>query len=396
MKKIIINLIYIVLAWGSTLSHVKAQVLLSSKAPGTKKVYDSFEEAFKEPLKVYILDVSKQKLTKIPENIDQLTNLQKLLLSENKIKKLPANFVKLKNLQHFEIPKNKLKKLPEGFENLQNLRYLDLANNKFKHIPATVFQLQKLEIFYFFGNKERIISSNITQLQKLKTLRLGNNRIRKLPDNFGQMPCLKELFLPDNRLRRLPQSFSQLDSIDWLDINHNRFRSLPQELKGLDNLHIAYIWDRGFSQKNKEEVEKALPQTKFKYDHKYAGKYWGFYVGFQQGSQSIVELGWVKGFKKDFLTYHYGLGGEINLNGKMQGIKAGAWVNALIALGLQAGFYLEEGQKAAVIRPEIGLGFNLFSLMYGYNFVLGNDLNHINRHMVSLRVTLPLAPFFFP
>ncbi|OJJ14763.1 hypothetical protein BKI52_41760 [marine bacterium AO1-C] len=361
-----------------------------------EKVYDSFEEAFKTPEKVVVLDVSKQKLTKLPDNIDQLTNLKKLVLSENKLKELPANIVKLQNLQHLEIAKNKLKRLPTGFEQLQSLRYLDLAKNKFRHIPEAVFQLKQLETFYFFGNKERKVAPAIAQMQQLKVLRLGDNRIRQLPDNFGQMPRLKELFLPDNRLRALPSSFNQLDSLEWLELNHNRFRSLPQELKGLKNLHITYFWDRGFPQKNKEDVEKALPKTQFNYDDKYAGKYWGIYAGFQQGNQSVVELGWVKGFKKDFLTYHYGLGGEYYLNGNTLGIKAGGWVNALIAVGLQAGFYLEDDKKAGTIRPEIGLGLNLFSLMYGYNFVIGDKLNNLNRHMVSLRVTLPIAPFFFP
>ena len=361
-----------------------------------EKVYDSFEEAFKTPEKVTVLNVSKQKLTQLPTNIDQLTNLRKLVLSENKIKVLPASIVKLKKLQRLEIAKNKLKKLPVGFEQLQSLRYLDLAKNKFRHIPEAVFQLKQLETFYFFGNKERTIDPAITQMQQLKVLRLGDNRIRQLPDNFGQMPRLKELFLPDNRLRKLPGSFNQLDSLEWLELNHNRFRSLPQELKGLQNLHITYFWDRGFSQKNKEDVEKALPKTQFNYDDKYAGKYWGIYAGFQQGKQSVVELGWVKGFKKDFLTYHYGLGGEYYLNGNTIGVKAGGWVNALIAVGLQAGFYLEDDKKAATIRPEIGLGLNLFSLMYGYNFIIGDQLSNLNRHMVSLRVTLPLAPFFFP
>lgn len=366
-----------------------------------EKVYESFEEAFKTPEKVIVLNVSKQKLTSVPANIDQLVNLKKLVLSENKLKKLPGSIIKLTKLQQLEIAKNKLKKLPEGFEQLQNLRYLDLAKNKFRHIPAAVFQLKELETFYFFGNKETRVAPAITQMQQLKVLRLGDNRIRKLPDNFGQLPRLKDLFLPDNRLRKLPSSFNQLDSLDWLDLNHNRFRSLPQELKGLKNLHIAYFWDRGFSTSNKSAVEQALPQTKFNYDDKYAGKYWGFYAGFQQGNQSVVELGWVKGFKKDFLTYHYGLGAEYYLNGNTIGVKAGGWVNALIALGLQAGFYLENDEqnnskRAGTIRPEVGLGLNLFSLMYGHNFVIGDKLNNLNRHMVTLRFTLPVSPFFFP
>ncbi len=384
-------IVFFILNLMSTPSLVQSQGILTAR--DQEKVYDSFEEAFKAPEKVVILDVKKQKLAKLPANIDQLVNLKKLILSENKIKELHPNIVKLKKLQYLEVAKNKLKNLPAGFEQLQNLRHLDLAKNKFRHIPQAVFQLKKLEKFYFFGNKERKIVPGITQLKALKELRLGDNCIRSLPDNFGQMSSLQILSLPDNRLRSLPPSFNQLDSLRWLELNHNRFQNLPTELKGLKRLHITYFWDRGFSRQNKDDVEKALPQTKFKYDDKYAGKYWGIYAGFQQGAQSVIELGWAKGFKKDFLSYHYGLGGEYYLNGNTVGVKAGAWVNALIAVGLQAGFYLEDGKKAGTIRPEIGFGVGLFSLMYGYNFVIGDRLNNLNRHMVSLRFTLPLAPF---
>jgi hypothetical protein len=370
-----------------------AQTLIKKK---TEEVYTSFEEAFKAPEKVYILDMRKKKLSKLPDKIDQLVNLQKLLLGENKLKKLPESFSKLVKLQHLELQDNKLKKLPKGFENLTQLKYLDLANNKFRAIPMSIFKINTLEKLLFFGNRVKKVSPEIAQLSQLQDLRLGNNRIRKLPDNIGQLSRLQELHLPDNCLRKLPASFNQLDTLRWLDLNHNRFSKLPKELKGLDNLYIAFFWDRGFPKKNKEEIEQAQPKTKFKYDSKYAGKYWGLYAGFQQGSQSVIEAGLVKGFKKDFISYHYGIGGEFNLNGKMQGVKFGGWVNALIALGMQATFYLDDSQKAAAIRPEIGIGANLFSLMYGYNIVIGNDLQNTNRHMVSLRVVLPLAPFFFP
>ncbi|WP_299455721.1 leucine-rich repeat domain-containing protein [uncultured Microscilla sp.] len=387
MKKTIIALV--VACWIPAIA--QAQALLNNT-----KVYTSFEEAFKTPKTVYILDVSKKKLSKLPHNIDQLVNLQKLLLGENKLKKLPDSFIKLNKLEHLELQKNKLKKLPQGFENLRQLKYLDLANNRFRQIPMSIFKINTLETLHFFGNRVKTISPEIGQLTQLKSLRLGSNRIRKLPNNLGQLSHLKELHLPDNCLRKLPPSFNQLDSLYWLDLNHNWFRKLPQELKGLDNLHIAFFWDRGFSKKNKRDVETAQPNTEFKYDPKYAGKYWGVYAGFQQGSQSVIEAGVVKGFKKDFITYHYGIGGEFNLNGKMQGVKFGGWVNALIALGMQATFYLDDGQKAAAIRPEIGIGANLFSLMYGYNIIIGDNLQHTNRHMVSLRMVLPLAPMFFP
>lgn len=396
MKNIVLSLTIVILGISCLFAQTQAQTLLSQKKLDDQKVYTSFTEAFKEPKKVYILDVSKEKLKELPQNIDQLVNLQKLLLSENKIKKLPNSFSKLVNLQHLELHKNKLKALPAGFDNLQNLRYLDLADNKFKRIPAVIFKLKNIETLYFFGNKVKKVDPEIVELAKLKTLRLGNNRIRRLPDNFGQLTLLKELYLPDNCLRKLPPSFNQLDTLSWLDLNHNRFRSLPQEIKGLDKLHITFFWDRGFSQKNKNDVEQALPKTKFKYDNKYAGKYWGIYAGFQQGEFSVLEAGLVKGFKKDFLSYHYGIGGEFNLNGKMQGVKVGGWVNALIALGMEATFYIDDSQKAAAIRPEIGVGSHLFSLMYGYNFFIGNNLTNTNRHMVTFRVVLPLAPFFFP
>lgn len=54
------------------------------------KIYTSLEEAKQHPELVYKLDLHKSKLTELPEEIMQFTNLTYLDLSKNKLSELPA------------------------------------------------------------------------------------------------------------------------------------------------------------------------------------------------------------------------------------------------------------------------------------------------------------------
>jgi hypothetical protein len=75
------------------------------------------------------------------------------------------------------------------------------------------------------------------------------------------------------------------------------------------------------------------------------------------------------------------------------GPKIGAWVGggaAGMALGLAAVGYTDLSEFALRLRPEIGIGFDLFKVTYGYNIPLGNaDFVRVNRHQLSVALLIP-------
>ena len=124
MKKIVI-LSFFILAG----IHAMAQQSYDSLCQSYKTYY-SIEEALKEPLKVQKLDLSMQKLTVLPEEIMQFTNLVCLDLSFNRIPTLPASFSSLTKLECLNLMGTRyMGKLPVVLSKMPSLKLLDLRDH---------------------------------------------------------------------------------------------------------------------------------------------------------------------------------------------------------------------------------------------------------------------------
>ena len=65
-------------------------------------------------------------------------------LSKNKLERLPEYLREYKNLQYLDLGKNNLNSL-QGLEQLTNLKYLNLERNKLELFPVQLCALQKLD-----------------------------------------------------------------------------------------------------------------------------------------------------------------------------------------------------------------------------------------------------------
>ena len=80
------------------------------------------------------------------KKICQITTLIELNLSYNKIEKLPTIVSNLKCLEEFDLSKNNLTSLPESIGNIKSLKTLILLHNKIKEIPESIGNIQSLKI----------------------------------------------------------------------------------------------------------------------------------------------------------------------------------------------------------------------------------------------------------
>ena len=92
------------------------------------------------------LELAFKKITKLPELIGQLVNLQKLLLYNNQITVLPESIDQLVNLQKLSLSDNQITVLPESIGQLVNLQRLWLNNNQITVLPESIGQLINCEI----------------------------------------------------------------------------------------------------------------------------------------------------------------------------------------------------------------------------------------------------------
>lgn len=138
------------------------------------------------------------------------------------------------SLESLDLSNNKLQRVPETVDQLGRLTTLNLANNVIQFVNATTFTnnvsrtLQSLDLSS--NNLTQLPDSN-ARLAALELLRLNDNRIRVINSfAFRGMPNLQYLYLRDNQIDKLNENaFSELPRLRWLYLSGNRLRTLEQE-----------------------------------------------------------------------------------------------------------------------------------------------------------------------
>ncbi|XP_037648587.1 fibromodulin a [Sebastes umbrosus] len=144
-----------------------------------------------------LLDISSNKLTKVPEALPE--HLHQLYLESNSIDSLPEGFLgHFTQLQYVRMAHNQLtdKGIPANTFNVTGLVELDLSFNKLERIPPVSTTLQHL---YLQANqiKEFTLGSfcsvmDVTSFSKLRTLRLDGNEISRQDIPTETNRCLRQ------------------------------------------------------------------------------------------------------------------------------------------------------------------------------------------------------------
>jgi len=140
MKKIIFTISAFVFALASYAQN--AEKLCCEDIPEYDVIID-FDEALSKKETTISLDISQQspKLTKAPEELAQLPNLQCLNLSYNRLSTFPENFKELQNLTCLNLSGNHyLQKLPDFFAEMPNLKIV-----KIKELNWTAAKKKEIE-----------------------------------------------------------------------------------------------------------------------------------------------------------------------------------------------------------------------------------------------------------
>ena len=145
------------------------------------------------------------RLTAIPQEIFQLTNLKELHLSNNQITAIPDAIANLANLTTLSLWENQITAIPDAIANLANLTTLVLSGNQITAIPEAIANLANLTELYLSGNQITAIPDAIANLANLTTLSLNSNQITAIPDVLEHLPKLKKLDLRRNPLPISPE-----------------------------------------------------------------------------------------------------------------------------------------------------------------------------------------------
>ncbi|CAK1599652.1 unnamed protein product [Parnassius mnemosyne] len=164
-----------------------------------KKLKDIPVEVFNLSEHLRNLDLSKNKISSVPDDISRLKNLKQLNLSANHIEVLPDSLIYLKKLEMLNVSNNSISSLPSHFSNLNNLKQVYLSHNKFTEFPSQLLCLNNLEVVDLSNNKITRIPDGMSDFYAAE-LNLSQNEISNLSEDLHQAPRLKILRLEENCL----------------------------------------------------------------------------------------------------------------------------------------------------------------------------------------------------
>ncbi|WP_434683920.1 COR domain-containing protein [Pseudanabaena minima] len=183
------------------------------------------------------------RLTAIPQEIFQLTNLKELHIPYNQITAIPDAIAKLANLTTLYLYNNQITAIPDAITKLANLTTLDISSNQITEIPDAITQLANLTTLDISNNQITEIPDAIAKLANLTTLDLNINQITVIPYAITQLANLTELSLHVNQITEIPDAIAQLANLTLLDISHNQITDVPNAISQLANLTLLYLSD---------------------------------------------------------------------------------------------------------------------------------------------------------
>lgn len=266
-------------------------VLLSISNCSPRQEYTNLENALTNPDSVKHLDLSGQKLGRIPADITRLSNLQTLVLKDNQITEIPDKLNRLKKLKNLDLSHNQIveitgldmpfltridlshnliEKLALKSDSLKQVTSLNLKANRLRAIPATIWQLPSLTHLNVSQNSIQTIQ--VTEKSTVTELDLTQNKLGRLPESIQNLPALEKLYLQQNQIYEItpeirqlkqltvlktgdhtieekkqnlliafPFEIGELKNLKVLDASHNKIVVLPtsfKELSGLEQLHL--------------------------------------------------------------------------------------------------------------------------------------------------------------
>ncbi len=192
------------------------------------------------------LNLENNKISKIPEWIQDLTNLKVLYLNDNAIDDI-HHLTTLPNLEVLHLNNNRISQIPDDLTNWTCLKRLFISGNLLDKIPGSLSQVKGLKILLAAENNIASISEDFFLLPNLDTLNLFNNRLENISENLCYLKSLNYLHLSMNRIERLPESIGQNLNITTLSAFSNKLKHIPPELMKLSSLKELNVGDNNIA-----------------------------------------------------------------------------------------------------------------------------------------------------
>lgn len=191
------------------------------------------------------LDISRNRLSFLPAQIQQLKNLRHLNMTSNEFKEIPKEIYQLKQLEVLSISQNQISEIPEEMPvMLPNLVTLRVAANVIRSLPTCLHlwtKMRHLQLGSVYGGNQLVsLPDTISDMPVLEELDLSYNRLRNLPNDMA-IPTLISLNVSHNQLDFIPKSIADCQLLKTLNLSKNHLTTLPADLVNLRKLELFDI-----------------------------------------------------------------------------------------------------------------------------------------------------------
>jgi Leucine-rich repeat (LRR) protein len=162
------------------------------------------------------INLSKDGLTKVPDDVFNHKEVKVLRLFGNEIDTLSERIGEMENLEELYLGRNMLTALPASIGNLKKLRILSVQNNNLISLPDEIGDLESLEELYLNQNDLIVLPQTIGNLKELVVLKVNYNWLESIPESIGECTNLGFIHLNRNNLTALPSSLSNLSRLKEL------------------------------------------------------------------------------------------------------------------------------------------------------------------------------------
>lgn len=118
------------------------------------------------------------KIETVPDSFSNLKNIKTLILKGNNIKIFPEEILKLQNLNVLWVG-GKIKSIPENIDDLSQLEKVAFTNTDVSTLPKSFSRLKNLKHIDLSNNQFTVFPSPLLKLKQVKMLSLNENPITK-------------------------------------------------------------------------------------------------------------------------------------------------------------------------------------------------------------------------
>ncbi len=180
-------------------------------------------------------------LTELPLSFNQCVKIKSLQLDHNKLERLDIDFSVFKQLTVLFLQHNLIREVSPYLFQSAYIEKLNLANNRLVNLPNSIGNMHNLTSLELYNNKITSLPEDIGTLKKLELISAYNNQITHLPESIVNATKLNQFYVGDNQLKQLPANFEKLTQIKQLEIQNNPLTVFPACIYKMKNLERVWL-----------------------------------------------------------------------------------------------------------------------------------------------------------